>query len=47
MNDDEPNSQLSETMFQNSEDTNIGFLPSWKWLACSAVVFVDTFLAFF
>jgi hypothetical protein len=42
--DDEPNSQPSETM---SKDTNIGFFPSWKWLARSAVVFVDTFPAFF
>jgi hypothetical protein len=45
--DDEPNSQPSETMSQNSEDTNIGFLPSRKWLACSVVLFVDTFPAFF
>lgn len=31
VDDDEPNSQPSaETMSQNSEDTNIGFLPSWK-----------------
>jgi hypothetical protein len=45
--DDEPNSQPSETMSQSSEDTNIGLLPSRKWLACSAVVFVDTFPAFF